>query len=116
MTRADDGFYQLHCQNSEGTAEALVRLDVHCEPLHHPRKQAALGAPPIVEVTSTQGPCLLWSLPIVGALPTQGESPMLETSHSGSPTFNGTMPTLATLPTREILHDFCPDRDLPTWI
>uniref|UniRef100_A0A287DF39 NPHS1 adhesion molecule, nephrin n=1 Tax=Ictidomys tridecemlineatus TaxID=43179 RepID=A0A287DF39_ICTTR len=29
VTRADDGFYQLHCQNSEGTAEALVRLDVH---------------------------------------------------------------------------------------
>lgn len=32
VTRADDGLYQLHCQNSEGTAEALVRLDVHCEP------------------------------------------------------------------------------------
>lgn len=31
VTRADDGLYQLHCQNSEGTAEALVRLDVHCE-------------------------------------------------------------------------------------
>ncbi|XP_077889215.1 nephrin isoform X2 [Ictidomys tridecemlineatus] len=32
VTRADDGFYQLHCQNSEGTAEALVRLDVHYAP------------------------------------------------------------------------------------
>lgn len=118
MTRADDGFYQLHCQNSEGTAEALVRLDVHCEPLHHPRKQAALGAPPIMEMTSTQEPRSLWSLLVVEALPTQGYSPILETSHSGSPSLHGTMPTLATLPTREILHDFCPDRgstymDLP---
>uniref|UniRef100_A0A8C2WB79 NPHS1 adhesion molecule, nephrin n=1 Tax=Chinchilla lanigera TaxID=34839 RepID=A0A8C2WB79_CHILA len=32
VTRSDDGFYQLHCQNSEGTAEALVRLDVHYAP------------------------------------------------------------------------------------
>ncbi|XP_036895582.1 nephrin isoform X2 [Sturnira hondurensis] len=32
VTRADDGLYQLHCQNSEGTAEALVRLDVHYAP------------------------------------------------------------------------------------
>ncbi|XP_058135251.1 nephrin isoform X2 [Dasypus novemcinctus] len=32
VTRADDGFYQLHCQNSEGMAEALVRLDVHYAP------------------------------------------------------------------------------------
>ncbi|XP_033084754.1 nephrin-like [Trachypithecus francoisi] len=30
VTWADDGLYQLHCQNSEGTAEALLRLDVHC--------------------------------------------------------------------------------------
>nr|XP_019605526.1 PREDICTED: nephrin isoform X4 [Rhinolophus sinicus] len=33
VTRADDGLYQLHCQNSEGTAEALVRLDVHYAPI-----------------------------------------------------------------------------------
>ncbi|XP_076989738.1 nephrin [Tamandua tetradactyla] len=32
VTRADDGLYQLHCQNSEGTAEALVHLDVHYAP------------------------------------------------------------------------------------
>ncbi|XP_031517430.1 nephrin-like, partial [Papio anubis] len=32
VTRADDGLYQLHCQNSEGTAEALLRLDVHYAP------------------------------------------------------------------------------------
>ncbi|XP_012586026.1 PREDICTED: nephrin [Condylura cristata] len=32
VTRADDGLYQLHCQNSEGTAEALVRLHVHYAP------------------------------------------------------------------------------------
>ncbi|XP_026340116.4 nephrin isoform X1 [Ursus arctos] len=32
VTRADDGLYQLHCQNSEGTAETLVRLDVHYAP------------------------------------------------------------------------------------
>ncbi|KAM6153520.1 nephrin [Erethizon dorsatum] len=32
VTRSDDGLYQLHCQNSEGTAEALVRLDVHYAP------------------------------------------------------------------------------------
>ncbi|XP_010630163.1 nephrin isoform X3 [Fukomys damarensis] len=32
VTRSDDGFYQLHCQNAEGTAEALVRLDVHYAP------------------------------------------------------------------------------------
>ncbi|XP_066204586.1 nephrin isoform X3 [Saccopteryx leptura] len=32
VTRADDGLYQLHCRNSEGTAEALVRLDVHYAP------------------------------------------------------------------------------------
>ncbi|OWK15953.1 NPHS1 [Cervus elaphus hippelaphus] len=32
VTRADDGLYQLHCQNSEGTAEALVRLDVQYAP------------------------------------------------------------------------------------
>ncbi|EDL24018.1 nephrosis 1 homolog, nephrin (human) [Mus musculus] len=32
VTRADDGFYQLHCQNSEGTAEALLKLDVHYAP------------------------------------------------------------------------------------
>ncbi|KAM5236329.1 nephrin [Ctenodactylus gundi] len=32
VTRANSGFYQLHCQNSEGTAEALVRLDVHYAP------------------------------------------------------------------------------------
>ncbi|XP_003422368.2 nephrin [Loxodonta africana] len=32
VTRADDGFYQLHCQNSEGTAEVLVRLHVHYAP------------------------------------------------------------------------------------
>ncbi|KAM4825496.1 nephrin isoform 1-T1 [Thomomys bottae] len=32
VTRADGGLYQLHCQNSEGTAEALVRLDVHYAP------------------------------------------------------------------------------------
>lgn len=44
------------------------------------------------------------------ALPTQGYPPILETSHSGSPNLNGTMHTLATLTTREILHDFCPDR------
>ncbi|XP_004595203.2 nephrin [Ochotona princeps] len=33
VTRADRGVYQLHCQNSEGTAEALVRLDVHYAPV-----------------------------------------------------------------------------------
>ncbi|XP_055992553.1 nephrin [Sorex fumeus] len=33
VTRADDGLYQLHCQNSEGTAEALVRLHVHFAPI-----------------------------------------------------------------------------------
>ncbi|XP_054553071.1 nephrin isoform X2 [Talpa occidentalis] len=33
VTRADGGLYQLHCQNSEGTAEALVRLDVHYAPI-----------------------------------------------------------------------------------
>ncbi|XP_076787840.1 nephrin isoform X1 [Arvicanthis niloticus] len=32
VTRADDGFYQLHCENSEGTAEALLKLDVHYAP------------------------------------------------------------------------------------
>ncbi|XP_004859002.1 nephrin isoform X4 [Heterocephalus glaber] len=32
VTRSDDGLYQLHCQNAEGTAEALVRLDVHYAP------------------------------------------------------------------------------------
>ncbi|XP_023577409.1 nephrin isoform X2 [Octodon degus] len=32
VTRSDDGLYQLHCQNSEGTAEALVRLSVHYAP------------------------------------------------------------------------------------
>ncbi|XP_006899776.1 PREDICTED: nephrin [Elephantulus edwardii] len=32
VTRADDGLYQLYCQNSEGTAEVLVRLDVHYAP------------------------------------------------------------------------------------
>ncbi|KAG8524406.1 Nephrin [Galemys pyrenaicus] len=32
VTRADGGLYQLHCQNSEGKAEALVRLDVHYAP------------------------------------------------------------------------------------
>ncbi|XP_034494145.1 nephrin isoform X3 [Ailuropoda melanoleuca] len=32
VTRADDGLYQLHCQNSEGTAETLVQLDVHYAP------------------------------------------------------------------------------------
>nr|XP_042127113.1 nephrin [Peromyscus maniculatus bairdii] len=32
VTRADGGIYQLHCQNSEGTAEALVKLDVHYAP------------------------------------------------------------------------------------
>ncbi|XP_003467370.1 nephrin isoform X2 [Cavia porcellus] len=32
VTRSDDGPYQLHCQNSEGTAEALVRLNVHYAP------------------------------------------------------------------------------------
>ncbi|XP_012881738.1 PREDICTED: nephrin [Dipodomys ordii] len=32
VTRADGGLYQLHCQNSEGTAEALVRLEVHYAP------------------------------------------------------------------------------------
>ncbi|XP_008826276.1 nephrin isoform X1 [Nannospalax galili] len=32
VTRADGGLYQLHCQNSEGTAEALLRLDVHYAP------------------------------------------------------------------------------------
>uniref|UniRef100_A0A8C5LLW2 Nephrin n=1 Tax=Jaculus jaculus TaxID=51337 RepID=A0A8C5LLW2_JACJA len=32
VTRADAGTYQLHCQNSEGTAEALLRLDVHYAP------------------------------------------------------------------------------------
>ncbi|EHH29943.1 hypothetical protein EGK_10501, partial [Macaca mulatta] len=32
VTRADHGLYQLHCQNSEGTAEALLRLDVHYAP------------------------------------------------------------------------------------
>lgn len=36
VTRADDGLYQLLCQNSEGTAEALVRLDVQCEPPSSP--------------------------------------------------------------------------------
>uniref|UniRef100_A0A8C2QD92 Nephrin n=1 Tax=Cricetulus griseus TaxID=10029 RepID=A0A8C2QD92_CRIGR len=33
VTRADDGIYQLHCQNSEGTAEALLKLDVHYAPI-----------------------------------------------------------------------------------
>ncbi|XP_062031978.1 nephrin [Lepus europaeus] len=33
VTRADGGLYQLHCQNSEGTAEALVRLDVYYAPV-----------------------------------------------------------------------------------
>ncbi|XP_012863508.2 nephrin isoform X1 [Echinops telfairi] len=33
VTRADDGLYQLHCQNSEGTAEVFVRLDVHYAPI-----------------------------------------------------------------------------------
>ncbi|CAO2625950.1 Nphs1, partial [Lemmus lemmus] len=32
VTRADGGVYQLHCQNSEGTAEALLKLDVHYAP------------------------------------------------------------------------------------
>ncbi|XP_052617915.1 nephrin [Peromyscus californicus insignis] len=32
VTRADGGIYQLHCQNSEGTAEALLKLDVHYAP------------------------------------------------------------------------------------
>nr|XP_021496846.1 nephrin [Meriones unguiculatus] len=32
VTRADDGVYQLHCQNSEGTAEALLKLHVHYAP------------------------------------------------------------------------------------
>ncbi|XP_007953082.1 nephrin [Orycteropus afer afer] len=32
VTRADDGLYQLHCQNSEGTAEVFVHLDVHYAP------------------------------------------------------------------------------------
>ena len=45
VTRADDGLYQLHCQNSEGTAEALVRLDVHCEPPRHPRQIGSIGSP-----------------------------------------------------------------------
>lgn len=39
VTRADGGIYQLHCQNSEGTAEALVKLDVHCELPQKPRKR-----------------------------------------------------------------------------
>lgn len=55
MTRADDGLYQLHCQNSEGTAEALVRLDVQCETPHHRRKLRSSGAPPITEAPPTQG-------------------------------------------------------------
>ncbi|KAM9633213.1 nephrin [Trichechus inunguis] len=33
VTRADDGLYQLRCQNSEGTAEVLVRLGVHYAPI-----------------------------------------------------------------------------------
>ena len=45
VTRADDGLYQLHCQNSEGTAEALVRLDVQCETPHHRRKLRSSGSP-----------------------------------------------------------------------
>ncbi|KAM6223712.1 nephrin [Rhynchocyon petersi] len=32
VTPADHGLYQLHCQNSEGTAEVFVRLDVHYAP------------------------------------------------------------------------------------
>uniref|UniRef100_A0A2K6NQN9 Nephrin n=1 Tax=Rhinopithecus roxellana TaxID=61622 RepID=A0A2K6NQN9_RHIRO len=32
VTCGDDGLYQLHCQNSEGTVEALLRLDVHYAP------------------------------------------------------------------------------------
>ncbi|XP_025229438.1 nephrin, partial [Theropithecus gelada] len=60
VTRADDGLYQLHCQNSEGTAEALLRLDVHCESRPpwkpHPSKEL----------------CPMWSLLIVGAPPTRG--------------------------------------------
>lgn len=55
VTRADDGLYQLHCQNSQGTSEALLRLDGHCESRPpwkpHPPKE----------------PCPMWSLLLVGA-------------------------------------------------
>uniref|UniRef100_A0A2K6R0C6 NPHS1 adhesion molecule, nephrin n=1 Tax=Rhinopithecus roxellana TaxID=61622 RepID=A0A2K6R0C6_RHIRO len=40
VTCADDGLYQLHCQNSESTAEALLRLDVLCLPPDAPTIRA----------------------------------------------------------------------------
>ena len=68
-----------------------------------------------METTFIQEPCLLWSLLIVEALPTQGYSPVLETFYSGSPSSKETQPTLALLPTRVLLCGICPHRG-PTYI
>lgn len=55
VTRADGGVYQLHCQNSEGTAEALLKLDVLCEPPQKPGNPGFPGTGLNVEITPTQG-------------------------------------------------------------
>uniref|UniRef100_A0A2K5YY55 NPHS1 adhesion molecule, nephrin n=1 Tax=Mandrillus leucophaeus TaxID=9568 RepID=A0A2K5YY55_MANLE len=60
VTRADDGLYQLHCQNSEGTAEALLRLDVHYAPTIR-----ALQDPTEVNVGSVDIVCTVDANPIL---------------------------------------------------
>lgn len=104
MTRADDGFYQLHCQNSEGTAEALVRLDVHCE------------TPALQEIRVSGSPAYhwgpwdpLWSLLTVEALPTWGQPPVLEFSHFGSPF----TPIAESVPTKKTQYGISTQRGGP---
>lgn len=80
VTRADDGLYQLHCQNSEGTAEALVRLDVQCET---PTKE--LWEPrPSRKPRPPRDSCPLLRFLVVEAPPTQGIYPFWKPPHSGN--------------------------------
>lgn len=101
MTRADDGLYQLHCQNSEGTAEALVRLDVHCEPPHNPRKLGSCGSPahrvdhPHLGNLAHCGISSLWKLRPPRDLHPSHKLPLWK------PCWVGATPTLGALPTRE---------------
>lgn len=81
VTRADDGFYQLHCQNSEGTAEALVRLDVHCEPPQH----SGLCKPCLPSKPHPPKELCPFGVSSVEALPTQELPLILESSSFGTP-------------------------------
>ncbi|KAL6035271.1 hypothetical protein STEG23_024854, partial [Scotinomys teguina] len=99
VTRADDGVYQLHCQNSEGTAEALLKLDVHYAPtiraLQDPTEVNVGGSVDII-CTVDANPILpemfSWErLPVLVAPQVDSPTPLTKVAAAGDSTSSATL-------------------------